>query len=124
MCAAEPHALTQMMEAVVSPAGTGKRAAVRNYRVAGKTGTAQKAVVGGHSDQRHTAFFAGFAPASHPRLVVVVVVDEPQGAYYGADVAAPVFSNIVTGALRVLAVPPDALPAAPLTVVAQAQVLP
>ena len=118
------HALTQMMEAVVSPAGTGKRAAVRNYRVAGKTGTAQKAVVGGHSDQRHTAFFAGFAPASHPRLVVVVVVDEPQGAYYGADVAAPVFSNIVTGALRVLAVPPDALPAAPLTVVAQAQVLP
>jgi cell division protein FtsI (penicillin-binding protein 3) len=119
------HALTQMMEAVVSPAGTGKRATVRNYRVAGKTGTAQKAVVGGHSDSRHTAFFAGFAPASHPRLVVVVVIDEPQGAaYYGADVAAPVFSNIVTGALRVLAVPPDALPAAPLTVVAQAQVLP
>jgi cell division protein FtsI (penicillin-binding protein 3) len=118
------RALTQMMEAVVSPAGTGKRAAVRNYRVAGKTGTAQKAVVGGHSDSRHTAFFAGFAPATHPRLVVVVVIDEPQGAYYGADVAAPVFSNIVTGALRVLAVPPDALPAAPLTVVAQAQVLP
>jgi cell division protein FtsI (penicillin-binding protein 3) len=118
------RALTQMMEAVVSPAGTGKRAAVRNYRVAGKTGTAQKAVVGGHSDSRHTAFFAGFAPATHPRLVVVVVIDEPQGAYYGADVAAPVFSNIVTGALRVLAVPPDALPAALLTVVAQAQVLP
>jgi len=123
--ASTARALTQMMEAVVSPAGTGKRAAVRNYRVAGKTGTAQKAVVGGHSDERHTAFFAGFAPASHPRLVVVVVIDEPQGgAYYGADVAAPVFSNIVTGALRVLAVPPDALPAAPLTVVAQAQVLP
>ena len=123
--ASTARALTQMMEAVVSPAGTGKRAAVRNYRVAGKTGTAQKAVVGGHSDSRHTAFFAGFAPASHPRLVVVVVIDEPQGgAYYGADVAAPVFSNIVTGALRVLAVPPDALPAAPLTVVAQAQVLP
>jgi cell division protein FtsI (penicillin-binding protein 3) len=121
--ASTARALTQMMEAVVSPAGTGKRAAVHNYRVAGKTGTAQKAVVGGHSDERHTAFFAGFAPASHPRLVVVVVVDEPQGAYYGADVAAPVFSNIVTGALRVLAVPPDALPAAPLTVVAQAQVL-
>jgi cell division protein FtsI (penicillin-binding protein 3) len=117
------RALTQMLEAVVSPAGTGKRAAVRNYRVAGKTGTAQKAVVGGHSNERHTAFFAGFAPATHPRLVVVVVIDEPQGAYYGADVAAPVFSNIVTGALRVLAVPPDALPAAPLTVVAQVQVL-
>ena len=57
------RALTQMMEAVVSPPGTGKRAAGRNYRVAGKTGTAQKAVVGGHSDSRHTAFFAGFAPA-------------------------------------------------------------
>jgi cell division protein FtsI (penicillin-binding protein 3) len=123
--AATARALTQMLEAVVSPAGTGKRAAVRNYHVAGKTGTAQKAVVGGHSDERHTAFFAGFAPATQPRLVVVVVIDEPQGAaYYGADVAAPVFANIVTGALRVLAVPPDALPPAPLTVVAQAQVTP
>jgi cell division protein FtsI (penicillin-binding protein 3) len=117
--------LTQMLEVVVSPLGTGKRAAVRNYRVAGKTGTAQKTSVGGYADDRHTAFFAGFAPASDPRLVVVVVIDEPQGAaYYGSDVAAPVFSNIVSGALRVLAVPPDALSAAPLTVVAQAQVGP
>jgi cell division protein FtsI (penicillin-binding protein 3) len=123
--AATARALTQMLEVVVSPAGTGRRAAVRNYHVAGKTGTAQKAVAGGHSDERHTAFFAGFAPATRPRLVVVVVIDEPQGAaYYGADVAAPVFANIVTGALRVLAVPPDALPPAPLTVVAQAQVIP
>jgi cell division protein FtsI (penicillin-binding protein 3) len=113
-----------MLESVVS-SGTGRRAAVRNYHVAGKTGTAQKAVVGGHSDERHTAFFTGFAPATHPRLVVVVVIDEPQGAaYYGADVAAPVFANIVTGALRVLAVPPDALPPMPLTVVAQVQVTP
>jgi cell division protein FtsI (penicillin-binding protein 3) len=117
--------LTQMLEVVVSPIGTGKRAAVRNYRVAGKTGTAQKATVGGYADDRHIAFFAGFAPASEPRLVVVVVIDEPQGAaYYGSDVAAPVFSNIVSGALRVLAVPPDALSAAPLTVIAQAQVGP
>jgi len=116
--------LTQMLQAVVSPTGTGRRAAVRNFHVAGKTGTAQKASVGGHADDRHAAFFAGFAPASQPRLVVVVVVDEPQGAYYGSDVAAPVFANIVSGALRVLAVPPDALPAAPLTVVAQAQVRP
>jgi cell division protein FtsI (penicillin-binding protein 3) len=117
--------LTQMLEAVVSPTGTGRRAAVHNYRVAGKTGTAQKATVGGHAEDRHAAFFAGFAPASEPRLVVVVVIDEPQGAaYYGSDVAAPVFSNIVSGALRVLAVPPDALPPAPLTVVAQARVDP
>jgi len=116
--------LTQMLEVVVSPIGTGRRAAVRNYRVAGKTGTAQKATVGGHADNRHAAFFAGFAPASEPRLVVVVVIDEPQGAYYGSDVAAPVFSSIVSGALRVLAVPPDALPTAAMTVVAQAQVGP
>jgi cell division protein FtsI (penicillin-binding protein 3) len=118
-------AVIQMLEAVVSPAGTGQRAAVRHYRIAGKTGTAQKAGVGGHSADRHQAVFAGLAPASAPRLVAVVILDEPQGAaYYGGDVAAPVFSNIMTGALRLLAVPPDALPDAPVTVVAQARVEP
>jgi cell division protein FtsI (penicillin-binding protein 3) len=122
---ATAHSLTQMMEVVVSPRGTGRRAAVRNYRVAGKTGTARKAGVGGYSDDRHAAIFAGFAPASRPRLVVVVMIEEPQGLYYAADVAAPVFASIVSGALRVLAVPPDALSAsAPLTVVAQAQAVP
>jgi cell division protein FtsI (penicillin-binding protein 3) len=121
---ATAQALTEMLEAVVSPAGTGRRATVMNFRVAGKTGTSQKAVAGGHADDRHAAFFAGFAPASRPRLVVVVVIDEPQGAYYGSDVAAPVFSRIVEGALRVLAVPPDAPAEAPLTVVAQASVNP
>jgi cell division protein FtsI (penicillin-binding protein 3) len=122
---ATAHSLTQMMEVVVSPRGTGRRAAVRNYRVAGKTGTARKAGVGGYSDDRHAAIFAGFAPASRPRLVVVVMIEEPQGLYYAADVAAPVFANIVSGALRVLAVPPDALStSAPLTVVAQAQAVP
>ena len=71
------------------------------------------------------AIFAGFAPATDPRLVVVVMIDEPQGdAYHGGDIAAPVFANIVSGALRVLAVPPDALPAPAMTVVAQAQVGP
>jgi cell division protein FtsI (penicillin-binding protein 3) len=121
---ATAQALTEMLKVVVSPAGTGRRAAVHNFHVAGKTGTSQKAVAGGHADDRHTAFFAGFAPASRPRLVVVIVIDEPQGAYYGSDVAAPVFSRIVEGALRVLAVPPDALPEPPLTVVAQASVSP
>lgn len=117
--------LTHMLEAVVSPNGTGQRAAVHNFHVAGKTGTAQKAEAGGHSDERHLAAFAGYAPATQPRLVVVVVIDEPQGReYYGSDIAAPVFANIVSGALRVLAVPPDALAAPPLTVVAQAQVRP
>jgi cell division protein FtsI (penicillin-binding protein 3) len=117
--------LTQMLEAVVSPLGTGQRAAIRNFHVAGKTGTTQKAGVGGYDAERHGAIFGGFAPASQPRLVVVVMIDEPQGtAYYGGDVAAPVFANIVSGALRVLAVPPDALAAPPLTVVAHAQVNP
>ena len=115
--------LTLMLEAVVSPDGTGYRAAVRNFHVAGKTGTTQKPGVGGYDDDRHGAIFGGFAPATAPRLVVVVMIDEPQGAaYHGGDIAAPVFANIVSGALRVLAVPPDAPPAPPPTVVAQAQV--
>jgi cell division protein FtsI (penicillin-binding protein 3) len=117
--------LTQMLEAVVSPNGTGYRADVRNFHIAGKTGTTQKAGVGGYDGDRHGAVFAGLAPATDPRVVVVVMIDEPQGAaYHGGDIAAPVFANIVSGALRVLAVPPDALPAPPLTVVAQAQVRP
>jgi cell division protein FtsI (penicillin-binding protein 3) len=117
--------LTHMLEAVVSPDGTGQRASIRNFHIAGKTGTTQKAGVGGYDAERHGAIFAGFAPATDPRLVVVVMIDEPQGAaYYGGDIAAPVFANIVSGALRVLAVPPDALPAPPLTVVAQAQARP
>ena len=118
--------LTHMLEAVVSgPDGTGHRAAIRNFHVAGKTGTAQKAGIGGHSDERHSAWFAGYAPATDPRFVVVIMIDEPQGgAYYGGDIAAPVFANIVSGALRVSAVPPDALQTPSLTVVAQAQVRP
>jgi cell division protein FtsI (penicillin-binding protein 3) len=118
--------LTEMLEAVVLPSGTGKGAAIRNFHVAGKTGTTQKASGGGYDTERHGAIFAGFAPATDPRLVVVVMIDEPQGqAYYGGEIAAPVFANIVSGALRVLAVPPDALPAPPppLTV-AQARVAP
>ena len=119
------HELIGMLEAVVAPNGTGKRAAVRNFHIAGKTGTTQKSGVGGYTAERHGAIFAGIAPASAPRLVVVVMIDEPQSqAYYGGDVAAPVFANIVSGALRVMAVPPDALPSPALTVLAQAQVRP
>ena len=117
--------LTHMLEAVVSPSGTGYRAAVHNFRIAGKTGTTQKAGVGGYDAERHGALFGGFAPASQPRIVVVVMLDEPQGkTYYGGDLAAPVFANIVTGALRVLAVPPDALPSPLLSAVSQARVDP
>jgi cell division protein FtsI (penicillin-binding protein 3) len=114
--------LTAMLEAVVSTEGTAQRAAVRNYRVAGKTGTAWKASVGGYSRNRFTAAFGGFVPATDPRLVVVVVIDEPQGEeHYGGEVAAPVFERIASGALRLLAIAPDALPEPPVSVVAQAE---
>lgn len=120
--AATAHALLKMLEVVVSsPHGTGKRAAVHNYTIAGKTGTSKKATDGGYTD-RYNSVFAGIAPASDPRLVIVVVIHDPRaGRYYGGDVAAPVFSAIATGALRVLAVPPDALSEPPLTVVADAR---
>ncbi len=99
-----------MMERVVSPEGTAARAAVPGYRVAGKTGTVRKSIAGGYAEDRYLALFAGMAPASDPRLVMVVVIDEPSdGEFYGGVVAAPVFSRVMTGALRFLAVPPDGL---------------
>jgi cell division protein FtsI (penicillin-binding protein 3) len=117
--------LRSMLETVVSPAGTGQRAAIRNFRVAGKTGTAKKVGVGGYSDDRYLAVFAGLAPASDPKLVAVVVIDEPRGEdYYGGEVAAPVFSRILSGALRLMAIPPDALAEPPLTIIARAEVFP
>jgi cell division protein FtsI (penicillin-binding protein 3) len=102
------HSVMSMLEAVVGPDGTGKRATVAGYRVAGKTGTVKKYVPGGYSEKRYTALFSGIAPVSEPRLVVVVLIDEPSdGEYYGGQVAAPVFSRISAGALRILAIPPD-----------------
>lgn len=115
------RALLGMLEVVVSPEGSGFRAAVTNFRVAGKTGTARKSGIGGYNEDAHTSVFAGLAPASDPRIVAVVVIDEPRGAaYYGGDVAAPVFSRIATGALRTLAVSPDALEVDAATVLARA----
>jgi cell division protein FtsI (penicillin-binding protein 3) len=100
-----------MMEQVVRPGGTAQKAAVANYRVAGKTGTAKKATSGGYSAKRYQSVFAGIIPASAPRLVMVVMVDEPRGEeYYGGLVAAPVFSEVMTGAVRLLNIAPDALP--------------
>ena len=102
-------ALIAMLETVVSPDGTGHRAAVRGYRVAGKTGTTRKFASGGYSEDLYTAVFAGIVPASNPRLAAVIVVDEPgTDAYYGGQVAAPVFAKVMAGALRILAIPPDA----------------
>jgi cell division protein FtsI (penicillin-binding protein 3) len=98
----------RMMESVVQTGGTGTQAAIAGYRIAGKTGTSRKAANGGYAENRYAAVFAGLAPASKPRLAIVVVVDEPNaGEYYGGQVAAPVFSSIASGSLRILAVAPD-----------------
>lgn len=105
-------AVRRMLEDVTRPGGTGTGAAVPGYRVAGKTGTSWKFAAGGYSEDKYISVFAGLVPASNPRLAVVVVIDEPNGEkYYGGDVAAPVFADIVSESLRLLAVPPDALPA-------------
>ncbi len=99
--------VAKMLETVTGPQGTGTKARVANYRVAGKTGTSRKASASGYAS-RYVASFAGFAPASDPRLVCVVVINDPTGEeYYGGDVAAPLFASVVGGALRLLDIPPD-----------------
>ncbi len=105
------HDVIGMLETVVAPGGTATRAAVPGYRIAGKTGTARKATAGGYSEKLYTAVFGGLAPASRPRLAAVVVIHEPSdGAYYGGEVAAPVFAEVVAGSLRILGIPPDQPP--------------
>jgi cell division protein FtsI (penicillin-binding protein 3) len=104
------RSVVEMMEQVVTREGTGLLASVAGYKVAGKTGTTRKFKVGGYSDDRYTSLFAGVAPATNPRLSVVVVIDDPSaGQYYGGMVAGPVFSQIVADAARILAIPPDAI---------------
>ena len=100
-----------MLETVTQPGGTGTRAIVPSYRVAGKTGTVHKpSKDGGYADDVYAAVFAGMAPASKPRLVCVVIIDNPKGEqYYGGEVAAPVFSRIMAESLRLLNVAPDNL---------------
>jgi len=100
-----------MMHKVTANGGTGMNARVQGYRIAGKTGTVKKSAAGGYLEDSYISVFVGMAPATNPRLVMVVMVDEPRGEeYYGGAVAAPVFSNVMTGALRLLDVPPDDLP--------------
>ena len=101
-----------MLEAVVEE-GTGRKAAVPGYRVAGKTGTAQKPVPGGYSPDKHLASFVGFAPARDPAFVALIAVDEPVGLYHGGDVAAPVFAAVAGELLPYLGVAPDQPAAAP-----------
>ncbi|MBK7137449.1 MAG: penicillin-binding protein 2 [Rhodocyclales bacterium] len=97
-----------MLELAVLPGGTAPKAQIPGYRVAGKTGTAHKLEGGSYAD-RYVAVFVGFAPVSDPRLVVAVMIDEPSaGQYYGGEVAAPVFAQVMAGSLRTLGVAPDA----------------
>lgn len=102
------EAVLSMLENVVMK-GSAKQARVRGYRVAGKTGTSRKAVAGGYGDE-YVTLFAGIAPVSDPRIAVVVTVNEPSGdEYYGGDVSAPVFAEIVGDALRIMNIAPDNL---------------
>lgn len=100
--------IRKMLESVVSKNGTGSRASVSGYRISGKTGTVKKASAGGYSEDSYVAVFAGMAPASKPRLAMVVTINEPRGeVYYGGKVAAPVFSKVMSGALRLMDIAPD-----------------
>jgi cell division protein FtsI (penicillin-binding protein 3) len=124
------HTLIQLMEQVAEKGGTATKASLIGYRVSGKTGTAFKSIAGGYSTDKIMAVFAGLVPASHPKLATVVVIDEPsrdvqQVGYLaqGGTVAAPVFASVMSGALRLMDVPPDDLqnvPAATLVQVSDA----
>ncbi len=106
------HEMLVMLESVVQPGGTGTRAVIPAYRVAGKTGTAYIAGPHGYNKKHHMASFVGIAPVSNPKLVVAVVIRDPHNHHmdFGGVVAAPAFATIMSGALRILDVPPDKLP--------------
>ena len=108
MSAETAATVRKMMQQVVSSKGTGSKAQVANYSVAGKTGTVHKFATGGYAEDRYLSIFTGMVPATDPRLVMVVMIDEPRnGEYFGGAVAAPVFSKVMAGAMRLLDIPPD-----------------
>ena len=101
------HDVVRMLEAVVEE-GSGERAHIPGYRVAGKTGTSHKSQKGGYAEDRYVSVFAGFAPVSDPRLAAVVVVHDPKaGTHFGGTVAAPVFANVMSHGLRLGGIEPD-----------------
>ena len=107
--AATAREVRRMLEMAAQPGGTAPRAQISGYRVGGKTGTAHKIEGAGYALDKYVSSFIGFAPASNPHLIVAVMIDEPTaGQYYGGAVAAPVFSTVMAGALRLLSVKPDA----------------
>lgn len=110
-----------MLEHVISKEGTAYQARVEGYRVAGKTGTVKKAAAsGGYTSDKYLSVFVGMAPASNPRFVIAVVVDEPTtGQYYGGLVAAPAFSRVMAGILRIYGVEPDGMDTMPLLLTRQ-----
>ncbi len=98
----------EMMASVTRAGGTATRAAIPSYEVAGKTGTVHKVGKNGYEKNRYVGLFAGMVPADNPRLVAVVIINDPRGGkYFGGEVAAPVFSNVVADALRMLKIPPQ-----------------
>ena len=103
------RSVRSMMETVTQEGGTATHAQVPGYRVAGKTGTAHKLIDGHYSPDRYVSSFVGMAPASDPRFIIAVMIDEPMaGNYFGGSVAAPVFAQVMAGTLRQFALPPDA----------------
>jgi cell division protein FtsI (penicillin-binding protein 3) len=109
--------ILRMMESAVSAQGTGQLARVAGYRVAGKTGTVMAVGARGYTEDRYISLFAGVAPVTNPRIAMVVVINKPAGEeYYGGRVAAPVFSRVMTGALHMIGVTPDDVPARQLRV--------
>jgi len=101
------QSIVEMMEHVTLEGGTGTKAKVPGYRVAGKTGTSRKAIAGGYGEE-YVNIFAGLAPVSDPQIVVIIMINEPAGdLYYAGDTAAPVFSKVMSGALQMLNIPPD-----------------
>lgn len=100
--------VASMLQSVVQTGGTGTNAALASFGAAGKTGTIHKVGRGGYEDERYLSLFAGFAPADDPKVVAVVLIDEPsRGQYFGGEVAAPVFSRLVESSLRLLQVQPE-----------------
>ncbi len=102
--------INEMLQLVVGEGGTGKAAAIKGIKVAGKTGTSQKLENGTYSHSKHVGSFVGYAPADNPMLAMLVVIDEPRGAYYGGVVAAPVFQEVIEDSLRYLGYFPNEEP--------------
>ena len=99
--------MVEMMEGVIED-GTGGNAKVKGYRVAGKTGTAEKSINGKYEKNKNIGSFVGLIPATNPRIIMAIMIDEPTvGSHFGGAVAAPVFSNVMTDVMKILNIPRD-----------------